>query len=144
MDMEGSKVTPKLPLLLDADILEVLVPEDHDAAFGDEKGKFVLLAVVEPRKLQTSNLGANDWSQLGGLDGRVVFGEKAELLLVGYEPAVIELEWLERRERCLLVVDRQVLGVFVLSSMSACAVASIHRCSGLLGHGSCRRRPRST
>lgn len=66
--MQRSKVPSKLLLFFNPDILEVLVTEDYDASFGDEKGEFVLLLVRQLRQLQATNLGANGWSNFGNLD----------------------------------------------------------------------------
>ena len=38
MNVEGSKVTTELLLFLDANVLEVLVPEDDHPALSDEQG----------------------------------------------------------------------------------------------------------
>ena len=59
MDVQGSKVSAKSLLLFDSDILEVLVTEDDDAAFGDQERELVLLQVVQLRELQPSDLGTN-------------------------------------------------------------------------------------
>ena len=64
MDVQGSKISAKCLLLFDSDILEVLVTEDDDAAFGDQEREFVLLKVVQLRELQSSDLGSNGRSKL--------------------------------------------------------------------------------
>ncbi len=57
--MQGSKVSAESLLLVDSDILEILVTEDDDAAFGDQERQLVLLQVVQFRELQSSDLGTN-------------------------------------------------------------------------------------
>ncbi len=118
VDVQRAKVAAELLLLLKANVLEVLVAEDDDAALGDEQGELVTLLVVELRELQAADLGADDRGQLGHLEVLVVLGEEVGFLLLGDEAAVVELEGLEGREGGRLVVDGEVLGVFVLSGKS--------------------------
>lgn len=114
VDMQRPEIPPKLLLLLQPNVLEILIAEDDDAALGDEQRELVLLEVVELRELQPADLGADDGGKLVGLDGRAVLGEQVQLLLVGDEPAVVELEGLKGGEGGLFVVDGEVGRVFVL------------------------------
>ena len=108
MDVQRPKVLAKFLLLVDADVLEVLVSEDDNAALGDEQRELVLLCVIQLRKLETTNLGANDRRQLGHLEARVVAGKQVRLLLVGCQPAVLELKGLQGREVGRLIVDGKI------------------------------------
>lgn len=84
MNVQRPKVPPKLLLLLNTNVFEVLVPEDHDATLGNEKGQLVLLEVVELRELQAADLSTNDGSELGDLEVWVLLGvEEIGLGLVG-------------------------------------------------------------
>ena len=74
--MERPEVAAKSFLLLDADVLEVLVPEDHNAPLGNEEGKLILLQIVKLGQLQATDLGANDGGQLVDLDLRVVLWDE--------------------------------------------------------------------
>ncbi len=114
VDVQGPKVPGKGLLLLDADVLEVLAPEHDDAALGEQEGQLVLLEVVQLRELQAADLGADGRSQIGHLEVGVAGVEQVGLLLVGQQAAVDKVERLQRRERGLLVVDRQVVDIFVL------------------------------
>lgn len=114
MDVERAKVPCKGLLLLNADVLEVLVPEHDDAALGQQERKLVLLEVVQLRELQAADLGADSRSNLGHLEVGVARGEQVGLLLVGEQAAVDKVERLQRRERGLLIVDREIVDVFVL------------------------------
>jgi len=114
VDMQRPEIPPKLLLLLQPNVLEILIAEDDDAALGDEQRELVLLEVVELRELQPADLGADDGGKLVGLDGRAVLGEQVQLLLVGDEPAVVELEGLKGGEGGLFVVNGEVGRVFVL------------------------------
>jgi len=114
VDMQRPEIPPKLLLLLQPNVLEILIAEDDDAALGDEQRELVLLEVVELRELQPADLGADDGGKLVGLDGRAVLGEQVQHLLVGDEPAVVELEGLKGGEGGLFVVDGEVGRVFVL------------------------------
>lgn len=75
MDMERTKVSAKLLLLLDANVLEILPTKDDDTSLGDEEGQLVLLGIVKLGELQAADLGANDRRQPLGLDVRVALGQ---------------------------------------------------------------------
>lgn len=120
MDVQRPKVAAKLLLLLDADILEVLVPENNNAPLGDEQRELVLLLVVELGQLDAADLGANDRRQFGYLEVRVVLGEKVWLLLSGHQPSVVELKGMESGKMSLLIVDGKIGRVFVLQESDQC------------------------
>jgi len=98
VDVEGTKGTPELLLLLGTDVLEVLVAEDDDDPLGDQERELVLLSAVEPRQLKAPDLGSDDRGQLCRLDLRVALGQEVGLLPAYCEPAVVELERLQRSE----------------------------------------------
>lgn len=47
MNMKRAKVPPKLLLLLDSNVLEILIPKDNNAALGNQQGQLVFLQVVQ-------------------------------------------------------------------------------------------------
>lgn len=66
--MQGSEISGKVFLLVRAYIFEVLVAENDHSPLSNEQGKFILLSVVQLRKLQASNLGADNWSDFGDFE----------------------------------------------------------------------------
>ena len=117
MDVQGTEVPRKLLLPLRSNVLEVLVPEDDDAALRDQERQLILLAVVELGQLQPADLGPNDGRELGHLEvGVCFFGQEVPVLLVGHQTSVVKLEGLKRGELGFLIIYGEVLGVFVLVS----------------------------
>lgn len=114
MDMQGTKVPRKLELFLNTNVFEVLVSEYNDTSFGDQQGKVIPLLVCQLGKLQASDLGADNWGELGDLDSRRVCRKEIRLVLFSEKSAIIELERLQWREACCLIVDGKVLAVLVL------------------------------
>jgi hypothetical protein len=114
VDVQRPKIAAKLFLLLNANVLEILVPEDHNPTLGNEKRKLVLLLVAQLGKLEAADLGADDRRQLRHLEVRVVLGQEVWLLLLGDQPPVVELKGPESGEMRLLVVNGEIGGVFVL------------------------------
>lgn len=104
-------------LPFDAAVFEAVVTEDEYASLGDQKGKFVLLRIIQLRELQTSDLGADDRRKLADLDVRVVLGEDLGLFFVATRPR----SWNSNGCRgskcpgvCGLVVDRQIRLVSII------------------------------
>ena len=116
MDMKGAEIPPECLLLLDADVLEILVPEHNDSPLGDEERELIFLQIVQRRQLQAADLSANDRGQLRGFDAWVVLGEQVRLLLVRHEAAVHKVKRLQGTKVGFLVVDWQVVRVLVLGS----------------------------
>ncbi len=114
VNVQRPKITAEFFLFLNANVLEILVTEDHNATLGNEKCKLVLLLVVQLGKLETADLGANDRRQFGHLEVRGVFGEQVWFLLFGYQSAVVELKGLESGKMRLLVINGKISGVFIL------------------------------
>lgn len=108
VNVEWSKIPAELLLSLKADILEVLTPEDNDATLSDEQRQLIFLEAIQLRQLEATDLSADDGREFGRLDRGIVLWEEVRLLLVGDQPAVVELEWLEGRELCLFIIDREV------------------------------------
>lgn len=115
--MKGTEVSAKLLLLLNADILEILATEDDDTTLGYMESQLIFLGIVELGELKAADLGSNDRRQPFGLNFRVAFGQEVLLVLVGSETPVGEFEGLQRLEGCLLVIDGEVVGIFVLQSL---------------------------
>ena len=114
VDVQRPKIAAKFFLLLNANVLEILVSEDHNATLGNEKCKLVLLLVAQLGKLETADLGADDRRQFRHLEVRGVLGQEVWLLLLGDQSPVVELKGPESGEMRLLVVNGKIGGVFVL------------------------------
>lgn len=108
VDVQGTKVSTEFFLLCYADVLEVLVAEDNDAAFGDQQREFILLQVAELGELQTADFGADYGGEFGYFEVWVSLGEEVGFFFVGHEAAVVEFEGLEGREAGFVVVDREI------------------------------------
>lgn len=76
MDMQRAEITGKLLLTFHADVLEVLVAEYDNPAFGDQERKFILLAVIELGQLQPTNLGPDDRREFVDLQICVALGKE--------------------------------------------------------------------
>lgn len=83
MDLGHAVVLAQLELLLRR---QVLVPEEDDAALGDEQGELVLLLVGEVLELQALDLGADMRREVGDLGGG---REQRRLGLVGPRAGVV-------------------------------------------------------
>jgi len=92
--MQRAKITGKLFLTFHADVLEVLVAEYDNPAFGDQERKLIFLAIIEFGQLQPANLSPDDRREFVDLQICVALGKKIRLLLIRDETAIIELEWL--------------------------------------------------
>lgn len=112
--MQAAKVPAELLLLLRANVLEVLVPEDHHAALGDEQGELVLLRVGQLRELEARDLGSHARRQLGGLHAGVALAQKIGLCGIGIQTTVSEAEQLGTGELGGRVVDGEVCPIFGL------------------------------
>lgn len=47
MNMQRSEVSANRLLLLDTNVFEVLVTEDHNASLGDQQSKLILLHITQ-------------------------------------------------------------------------------------------------
>lgn len=63
MNMQWPEISGKVFLLVCAYIFKVLVAKDDHSPLSNEQGKFILLSVVQLRKLKTSNLSTDNWSE---------------------------------------------------------------------------------
>lgn len=68
MNMQWPEVSSKVFLFFWAYIFKVLVAENDHSSLSNEQGKFILLSVVQLRKLKASNLSADDWSEFGDFE----------------------------------------------------------------------------
>lgn len=114
VDMQPTKILAKLLLLLGANILKVLVPEDDNTPLSNQQRKLILLRIRELRELQATNLSADAGRQFRNDNIRIVWLEEVRLVLVGEVAAVVEVEGFEGREFGDGVVDGEVAFVFVL------------------------------
>lgn len=71
MDMQTTKVLPKLLLLLQPDVLEVLVSEHDHASLRHQERELVLLGIGELRELESFNLGPDPGCQTNDLDAGI-------------------------------------------------------------------------
>lgn len=72
--MQWPEISRKIFLLVCAYIFEVLVAENDYSPLSNEQGKFILLSVIQLRKLKASNFSSNNWSELGDLELRIAAG----------------------------------------------------------------------
>ena len=77
VDLDFTEILSELELLLRA---EVLVPEEHHAALGDQQREFVSLLVGQVFELQADDLGADMCGEVLDLFGG---GEEGGFVLVG-------------------------------------------------------------
>lgn len=116
MNMQWPEIFSKIFLLVWADIFKVLATENNHSPLSNEQGKFILLSVVQLRKLKTSNLSADNWSEFGDFELRVAAGKKGRLGFVCSQSAILKLEWLDRFKASLFVVDGEILMILILWS----------------------------
>lgn len=114
MHVKPAKMGSKLFLLLDADVLEVLASEDDDASFCDQEGELVFLHVGQFGELEAFDLGSDARSQFRDFDFAVFGVQEMGLCLVGFRAAVDEFKWFRGRELGGLIVDWEIMIVFVL------------------------------
>lgn len=115
MNVQRPKVSPKLLLLLDTNVLEILVTEDDQTPLRNKEGQLVFLLPSQLRQLKTADLSPDDGSNLrDGQVGIVVLGEEVPLLPVRHEAPVVEFEGLGGWECGRFVVDGEVGAVLVL------------------------------
>ena len=116
MDVESSKVLPELFLFLGPDVLEVLPAEDDNSSLCDQESQFVLLGIAELAQLESSNLSADSRRELSGDDVWVVGCKEVGFGLVGESAFVNDLDGLGGWEEGVVIIDREILGIFVLVS----------------------------
>ena len=117
MHVKSAKVRAKLFLLLNTNILKVLSSENNNTSLSNQQGKFVFLHISQLGELQTLDLSAYSRSQFRNLEFGVLRVEEVGFGFVGLAPAVDELEWLGWWEFGGLIIDREIVVVFVLRNI---------------------------
>ena len=115
VDVEAAEVLTEFLLLLGTNVLEVLVAEDYNAALGYQQCELILLGVRQLGELQAGDLGADTRCQLGGLQVRILLGQKVWLCRVRIKTAVLEVEQFGGQKLGGRVIDGEVRRIFGLS-----------------------------
>lgn len=118
MDVESAKVLPKLLLFLRPNVLEILAAEDDYSSLCNQQRQLVLLGIAELAQLEPFDLSPDPGSELGDEDVWIV-GCKVRLCFVCESAFVNDLERLGEWEEGGIVINREVVSVFVLVSKLA-------------------------
>lgn len=114
MDVETAKVLAEFLLLLRSDILEVLVTEDYNTTLGYQQCELILLGVRQLGQLKATNFSADTGCQFGGLQVRIVLGQKVWLCRIRVQTTVLEVKQFGGRELGGGVIDGEVRRIFGL------------------------------
>lgn len=117
--MESAKVLPKLLLFLRPNVLEILTAEDDYSSLCNQQSQFVLLGIAELAQLEPFDLSPDPGSELGDEDVWIVGCKKVRLCFVCESAFVNDLERLGEWEEGDIVINRELLSVFVLVSKLA-------------------------
>lgn len=108
MNMQSSKILPKLFLPLRTNVFEILVPKYHHPSLRNQQRQLVLLRIAQLRQLQAPDLCTDARRESAYADVRVICSQQVRLLLVRIKAAVVMLERLGCGKLGRRVVDGEV------------------------------------
>jgi hypothetical protein len=112
--MKPAKVRAEFLLLLDTDILEVLASEDDYTSLCDQKCELIFLHISQFRELEAFDLSSDARSQFRDFNFTICGVEEMGFCFVSFRATVDEFKWFRGWEFGGLIIDWEVMVVFVL------------------------------